>query len=242
MRVCSLPLAQVFQHFVQIVGCYPNPTCVPNIPMLLFRFWMVVFLFPSLVRIPPVLGAPRAAVAARVLGRTVAAAAVEAAVEAPAATPAVVQALAVVSGPWSSVLPSMPPQGVVQCSNYNPRQIMSTHTLIFTICQNNISYTHHIPSEWSKMIPQNPGLGNQSLTLKDEISWLSPTILVKSNGTLGLFWQFHRSFPPPPPPPPPHTMLGQCAQSVRPEATLYGGRGEGQVWEKEPLLSSNRGR
>ena len=39
-------------------------------------------------------------------------------------------------------------------------------------------------------------------------------------------------------PPSPRTMLGQCAQSVPLEATLYGG--EGQVWEKEPLLLSNR--
>ena len=47
------------------------------------------------------------------------------------------------------------------------------------------------------------------------------TILVKSNGTLGVFDNFTVL----PPPPPPRTMLGQCAQSVPLEATLYGGEG-----------------
>ena len=46
----------------------------------------------------------------------------------------------------------------------------------------------------------------------------------------------------PTPFPPPHTMLAQWTQIVPLEATLYGRRGEGQVWEKEPLSSSNKGR
>ena len=61
---------------------------------------------------------------------------------------------------------------------------------------------------------------------------MQATILVKSNGTLGLFWQFHRSFPPPP---------VQCWVSALKVSPLKqhcmrgeggGGRGEGQVWEK----------
>ena len=63
------------------------------------------------------------------------------------------------------------------------------------------------------------------------------TILVKSNGTLGLFWKFHRSFPPPP------IQCWVSALKVSPlKQHFMGGGGEGQVWEKEPLLSSNRGR
>ena len=69
------------------------------------------------------------------------------------------------------------------------------------------------------------------------------TILVKSNGTLGLFWQFHRSLPPPPPPPPPPYNVGSVRSKCPPWSNIvWGGRGEGQVWGKKPLLSSNRGR
>ena len=66
------------------------------------------------------------------------------------------------------------------------------------------------------------------------LNW--PTILVKSNGTLGLFWQFHRSFPPPP-----RTMLGRCAQSVPLEATLYGGEGGGPSLGKRAAFIIEQG-
>ena len=35
-------------------------------------------------------------------------------------------------------------------------------------------------------------------------------------------------------------MLGQCAQSVPVEATLYGGMGKGQVWEKAAFIQLSR--
>ena len=66
------------------------------------------------------------------------------------------------------------------------------------------------------------------------------TILAKSNGTLGLFWQFSH-FPPPPPPPPLHTMLDQLAQGVPREATLYGGEGGGPSLGKRAAFIIEQG-
>ena len=70
---------------------------------------------------------------------------------------------------------------------------------------------------------------------------LKPTILVKSHGTLDLFWQFHHSSPPPPPLPP-YNVGSVCSKCPPWSNIVWGeGEGEGQVLEKEQLSSSNKG-
>ena len=68
------------------------------------------------------------------------------------------------------------------------------------------------------------------------VEWLLATILVKSYGTHGLFWQFHHSFPPPP------YNVGSVHSKCPPWSNIIWGEGGGDhVLEVTRFIHQTRG-